>query len=169
MILFLPNRHFYSKIQCLFPSKTKSKKSIPVNLLTTQLNFLDFPLNILFKMQNTFKSHRDRFSHFWFTYVFLVTVPPPLWKPYLRDSAPQAHRQPSLEIGNHSQRFWSKSQMFHSKSQKLWSKSQRFLVKISKILVKISKILVKITECKILSASVLEFIAKKPLILFQSE
>ena len=95
MILFLPNRHFYRKIQCLFPSKTKSKKSIPVNLLTTQLNFLDFSLNILFKVQNTFKSHRDRFSHFWFTYVFLVTVPlPPLWQPYLRDSAPQAHRQP---------------------------------------------------------------------------
>ena len=78
MIVFLPSRPFYPKIQCLFPSKTKSKKSIPVNLLTTQLNFLDFPLNILFKMQNTFKSHRDRFSHFWFTYVFLVTVRPTL-------------------------------------------------------------------------------------------
>ena len=145
MILFLPNRHFYRKIQCLFPSKTKSKKSIPVNLLTTQLNFFDFSLNILFKVQNTFKSHRDRFSHFWFTYVFLVTVAPPLETLLLRFCSASASPTFPQKLGiilkgfgqnlkcftqnpknydlNHKG-FWSKSQRFWSRYQRFWSKSQ---------------------------------------------
>ena len=78
------------------------------------------PLNLLY-----------RFSHFWLTDVFPVTVAP-FWKPCSRDSAPQAQQKPSPpEFGNHL--IFSTKNIYtltEKNSLKNWQKISFFFPKI---------------------------------------
>ena len=117
MILFLPNRHFYRKIQCLFPSKAKSKKSIPVNLITTQLRF-----------SRNCPPHPQPLETLLTRFCSASASPtfPQKLGIILKGFAQNLNcftRNPKNYDLNHKG-FWSKSRRFWSRYQRFWSKSQ---------------------------------------------